>query len=110
MFFIALRLPLPHHHYRYRYRTITLPVVVTAAIASHRYRSTVLQGNFETALKIAQAATERFPQDKSLLQTMGTVSSEKLCIQIKHTMAARHITPPPTPMAILSFTRGVLLP
>ena len=31
------------------------------------------QGNLDTALKIAKAATDRFPQDKSLLQTLGTV-------------------------------------
>ncbi|CAN0298937.1 unnamed protein product, partial [Discosporangium mesarthrocarpum] len=31
------------------------------------------QGNLETALKITQAATARFPWDQSLLQTQGTV-------------------------------------
>ncbi|CAM9519803.1 unnamed protein product, partial [Ectocarpus fasciculatus] len=33
----------------------------------------IKEGNFETALKIAEAATARFPWDKFLLQTMGTV-------------------------------------
>ncbi|CAB1118538.1 unnamed protein product [Ectocarpus sp. CCAP 1310/34] len=33
----------------------------------------IKEGNLETALKIAEAATARFPWDKFLLQTMGTV-------------------------------------